>query len=67
MQQWKKLGKLFDQHFDHLVSELNRAENSGPEKDSWSQRQRENRIERAKAKVLAAELIYDEIFEEVFL
>lgn len=63
----EKLGKLFDQHFDHLVSELKKAEDSGLENGSWAQRQREDRIKTAREKVSAAEAIYDEIFEEVFL
>lgn len=62
-----KLSKLFDQHFDHLTSELKKAQDSGLENGAWAQRQREERIETAKKKVAAAEAIYDEIFEEVFL
>lgn len=63
----EKLGKLFDQHFDHLTAELKKAEDSGLENGTWAQRQREERIKIAREKVSAAEAIYDEIFEEVFL
>lgn len=64
-----KLGKLFDQMYDHLCSELKKAEDDTINSNNsiWGSKEYEGRLKVAKEKVEAAEVIYDEIFEEVFL
>lgn len=61
-----KLTKLFDQHYDHLCSELEKAEKMG-DNTGWGEGSKENRVKNAKSNLMSAEAIYDAVFEDTFL
>lgn len=62
-----KLSKLFDKHYDKICDELVKETNAEDANSSWMSQRKEDRIKVIKERLQAAEAIYDEIFEKVFL
>lgn len=63
----KALSKLFDQMYDHVCSEYEKAVEGSKGTSGYGARIAEERIEQAKLLVDLGDEIYDELFEEVFL